>query len=328
MRIIVTGGQGFVGSYICQELLEQGHHVLSIDNLSKYGPVTRPQDFHKNFEFEKIDIVHEFIKFIDSVEIFLPDIIICCAAYVGGTQVLHEKVYDILDINNLIMANTIRVASQEFKYGELKRLVVMSSTMIYEGRPLGHVHEDDKHIVPSGVYGFQKLSCEYYAKAAFEQYGLPYTNIRISNCIGVGEDKSVNSDIKSGHVVPDLINKILVEKQDPLILLGSGEQTRCFTNGKDIARAVRIAMDHPTAFNESFNIANPQQIKIVDLARIIWNKLNPDKPFNVAFVPTYKGDPQHNHVSVHKARELLHFCAEISLEESIDEVIEYIKCQS
>jgi nucleoside-diphosphate-sugar epimerase len=225
------------------------------------------------------------------------------------------------------MRNSFRSAKTNFQAGNLKRVVVISSTMIYEGN-LASSYEDDAIKIPPGIYAFQKLACEYYAKAAYIQYGVPYTNIRISNCVGVGEDKAIHTDIKSSHVIPDLINKILVEKQDPLVIRGNGNQTRCFTNGKDIARAVRLAMNNPKAINESFNIANNAQIKIIDLAKMIWDKLVQGKEFKPSFVPTYIEDPQHNDISTHKAWRILGFSADISLEDSVDEAIEYIRCQN
>jgi len=112
---------------------------------------------------------------------------------------------------------------------------------------------------PSSTYGFQKLACEYFAQGACEQYGLPYTIIRPFNCVGVGEQRALGGrEIPSGnvllamsHVVPDLVQKI-VKGQDPLHILGDGAQVRHYTYGGDLARGIRLCIEHPAAVNQNF----------------------------------------------------------------------------
>ena len=107
---------------------------------------------------------------------------------------------------------------------------------------------------PSSTYGFQKLACEYFAQGAWEQYQLPYTICRPFNCVGIGERRALgDKDVPSGniklamsHVVPDLVQKIL-KGQDPLHILGAGDQVRCYTYGGDLAQGIVTAMFHPAA---------------------------------------------------------------------------------
>ena len=107
---------------------------------------------------------------------------------------------------------------------------------------------------PISTYGFQKLASEYFAKGALEQYGLPYTILRPFNCVGIGERRAVrDTDVMSGnvklalsHVVPDLVLKVL-KGQDPLHILGEGNQVRHYTYGGDLARGIRLAMESPAA---------------------------------------------------------------------------------
>src|SRR5205085_9470738 len=118
---------------------------------------------------------------------------------------------------------------------------------------------------PRSTYGFQKLATEYFAQGAFEQYGLPFTIIRPFNCIGIGESRALGEhEVMSGnvrlamsHVVPDLVQKI-IKGQNPLHILGSGEQVRHYTYGGDLAKGIRLAIESPEARNEDFNLATPE----------------------------------------------------------------------
>ena len=117
---------------------------------------------------------------------------------------------------------------------------------------------------PSSTYGFQKLATEYFTQGAWEQYKLPYTIARPFNCVGIGEKRALaDRDIMSGnvklamsHVVPDLVQKVL-KGQDPLHILGSGKQIRHYTYGGDLAKGIRICIEHPAAKNDDFNLSTP-----------------------------------------------------------------------
>ena len=132
---------------------------------------------------------------------------------------------------------------------------------------------------PQSTYGFQKLATEFYARGAFEQYGLPYTVVRPFNCVGVGERRALRDvDVMSGnvklamsHVVPDLVLKVL-KGQDPLHLLGDGSQVRHYTYGGDLARGIRLAMESDRAINEDFNLSTPASTTVEELACAIWTQ--------------------------------------------------------
>ena len=126
------------------------------------------------------------------------------------------------------------------------------------------------------------------------------------------------------HVLPDIINKIL-KGQNPLHILGSGDQIRCYTNGKDIARGIRLAVESDKSVNEDFNISTPIGTSVLELARLVWSKLNPDKPFTFISDEPYAYDVQKRIPDISKASKMIGFKAEISLEESVDEVINWMK---
>ena len=152
---------------------------------------------------------------------------------------------------------------------------------------------------PLSTYGFQKLAVEYFAKGAYEQYQLPYTIVRPFNCIGIGEKRALNDkDIMSGniklalsHVVPDIIQKIQ-KGQNPLRILGSGNQIRHYTYGGDLAEGIRICMEHPDAINEDFNISTSRSTTVKELCEIIWQKMKPDEEFSFISDEPYTYDVQ------------------------------------
>jgi UDP-glucose 4-epimerase len=330
--ILVTGSQGFIGSYVCSELLENGYNVIGVDNFSKYGKVSRRHDKHENFKLIEVDCSKPvFFETLKNSEF---DYIVAAAAMIGGISYFHKYAYDLLATNERIIANTFDLALEKFKKNQFKRILVLSSSMVFENTHNWPTKESDLILIPppSSTYGFQKLSCEYFAKGAWEQYQLPYTIVRPFNCIGVGEEESIGDhEIFSGnikltlsHVVPDLINKCL-KGQDPLHILGSGSQVRHYTNGKDIARGIRVCIENDKAINNDFNISTSKSTSVLELAKIIWNKINPDKPFRFVSDSPFAYDVEKRIPSVDKAQTILNFSAEIDLEDSIDEVISWMK---
>lgn len=332
MNVLITGSQGFIGSYICRELLDHGYHVIGVDNFSKYGYLVRGHDKHENFTLVRADCSKE--SFLDIVKDYEFDYIIAGAAMIGGISYFHTYAYDLLATNERIIANTFDLAISRFKKKKLKKILVLSSSMVFENATIWPTEEShiSNCLPPSSTYGFQKLSCEYFAKGAWQQYELPYTIVRPFNCIGVGEEEAIGEhEITSGnvkltlsHVVPDLINKCL-RGQDPLHILGSGTQIRHYTNGKDIAKGIRICLENKKAINEDFNISTPTSTTVLELAEMIWDKINPDKSFRYVCDPPFEYDVEKRIPSTKKAKEILGFEAQISLSESLDEVITWMQ---
>ena len=126
--------------------------------------------------------------------------------------------------------------------------------MVFESADSWPSYEGQEREIPPPLssYGFQKLAVEYFAHAAWDQYGLPYTIVRPFNCVGVGEGRALgdvevlsgNVKLAMSHVVPDLVQKVL-KGQDPLHILGDGSQVRHYTYGGDLARGIVTAMEHP-----------------------------------------------------------------------------------
>lgn len=330
-KVLVTGSAGFIGGYVVEELLSRGYQVVGLDNYSKYGPVTRSYDSHPDYRFVEgdardVDLVTELLDGCDHF--------IAGAAMIGGISYFHAYAYDLLATNERIMASSCDAAIKAHRDGTLKKMTYLSSSMVFESTTHWPSKEGDERLVPPPLssYGFQKLAVEYYAKAAWDQYKLPYTIVRPFNCVGVGEGRALgevevlsgNVKLAMSHVVPDLVQKI-VKGQDPLHILGTGEQVRHYTYGGDLAKGIIAAMEHENAFNQDFNISTAESTTVLKLAEVIWRKIKgADVPFSVVSDDPYEYDVQKRVPDVSKAKEVLGYEATTSLDEMLDEVIPWV----
>lgn len=332
MNILVTGSAGFIAGYLVQELLDQGHRVVGVDNFSKYGPVEKSYQNHPQYRFVKGNATDAAL-----LKELAADCqhVVACAARIGGISYFHEFAYDLLSENERIVSATFDAAIAAHKRGVLEKITVLSSSMVFENAsifptPEGHERQCPP---PSSTYGFQKLACEYFAQGAWEQYKLPYTILRPFNCVGTGErraltDKEVpsgNITLAMSHVVPDIVQKIL-KGQDPLHILGSGAQVRCYTYGGDLARGIRVSMFHPAAKNQDFNISTPVATTVLELSELIWKKIHGSaKPFRYISDKPFPYDVQKRVPNVEKAKRVLGFEANTPLDSVLDEVIPWVK---
>lgn len=333
MKILVTGSSGFIGGYLVAELLKKGHKVIGIDNYSKYGRVEKSYDKNPNYRLVQGDVKDtELLKklLIDC------DHFIALAAKIGGISYFHELAYDLLAENERITASSFDAAIYALKHYKLKKITVLSSSMVFESTNQFPTPETAllTSPPPKSTYGFQKLAVEYFVKGAWEQYKLPYTIIRPFNCVGTGEAKAkTGKKIKSGnvelamsHVVPDIVQKVL-KGQSPLHILGSGKQIRHYTYGSDLAKGIVECVFNSKALNEDFNISTSQSTTVLELAKLIWKKINKNKPFEFISDKPYTYDVQKRVPDTSKAKKILGFEAKTSLDEMLDEVIPWIREQ-
>jgi len=329
-KVLVTGSSGFIGGYVVEELLRRGYTVTGVDNHSKYGKVAKSYESDPNYTLVEADVQDTALM---TAQLMDCDQFIAGAALIGGISYFHSYAYDLLAQNERIIASSCDAAIAAYREGQLQKVTYMSSSMVFESARSWPSYEGQQREIPPPLssYGFQKLAVEYFAHAAHHQYGLPYTIVRPFNCVGIGEMRAKGEvDVLSGnvklamsHVVPDLVQKV-VKGQDPLRILGDGQQVRHYTYGGDLAMGIVEAVEHPSALNEDFNLSTTESTTVLELAEKIWHRINHERPFRSVSDPPFEHDVQKRVPSVTKAKEILGFEATTTLDDMLDEVVPWV----
>ncbi len=330
-QVLVSGSAGFIGGYLVEELLKRGYAVIGLDNFSKYGKVKKSYDDHPHYRLVEGDArdVSLMTELLSACDHFIAG-----AAMIGGISYFHTYAYDLLATNERIMAASCDAAIAAHRDGRLRKVTYLSSSKVFENAAEWPSYEVQQKEIPPPLssYGFQKLAVEYFARAAWDQYQLPYTLVRPFNCVGIGESRALgDEEILSGnvqlamsHVVPDLVQKVL-KGQDPLHILGSGDQVRHYTYGGDLAVGVVTAMEHADARNEDFNLSTAEGTTVRELAEVIWRKVHgAGVPLRLCHDDPFEYDVQRRVPATEKAKRILGFEAATTLETMLDEVIPWI----
>src|SRR5262249_12358302 len=199
-KVLVSGSAGFIGGYVVGELLDRGYEVVGLDNFSKYGKVAKSYDGHPHYRLVEGDardagLMTELLAGCDHF--------IAGAAMIGGISYFHTYAYDLLATNERIIAASCDGAIAAHRDRRLRKVTYLSSSMVYESADEWPSYEGQQRKIPPPLssYGFQKLAVEYFARAAWDQYRLPYTIVRPFNCVGIGESRAVGDPaIPSGNV--------------------------------------------------------------------------------------------------------------------------------
>jgi UDP-glucose 4-epimerase len=318
--ILVAGGAGFIGSHLVDLLLKEGHPVRVADDFSKGRRENiEHHEGKSNFEMMQAD----FTDYDACKSVFGDvDILFLLASKIGGIGYFHKYPAEILDTNTKIISNLLNVSRE----ADIQRVLYVSSSMVFERTDVFPTPEKamESTPVPITAYGFSKLVGEWFCRAFGEEYGLKYTILRPFNCVGPREHPEEEPGL--AHVIPDFTRKIL--KGDyPLEIYGDGLQTRCFTNVKDTVRGFTIAMGEKKALGEDFNIGNPEETRIKDLAKMLWEICGRKESFKLKHLQTFKDDVQRRVPEVTKAKKLLGWTPLIPLEQTLKEYVGWYKKQ-
>jgi UDP-glucose 4-epimerase len=316
-RVLVTGGAGMIGAAVVRRLQhEPGHEIRVADHRPAPGWMRDAVEIHTS----DLRVTESAINAAAGCSH-----VIHLAAIVGGIANFHKLPHTLTEANNALTGAVVRASLHQ----SVERLVYVSSSMVFERAtqfPTTEAHLRECP-TPRSAYGFSKLAGEVYARAAHDEHGLRYTICRPFNAYGPGEHPD-RDEPGIAHAVPDLIAKAL-ERQRPLQIFGSGEQTRTLTHVDDIADGIVTAMRSPAGENEDFNISASRELTIAEIAALIWETCGNDpRNFELSHLPSFEVDVERRWPSVEKARRLLGWEAQVPLEEGIAQTVRWLRDES
>ena len=318
MKELITGGAGFIGSHLAEELLELGHEVFLIDNLwtGKLTNIAKIQN-HERVHLIVDTILNESVM---NELIFKVDHIFHLAAAVGVRTIMDHPV-ETLDTNVKGTETVLRLANR-FK----KKVFIASTSEVY-GKHVEHpLSEDDNRVMGTvkkrrWAYACSKTLDEFLALAYFDEKKLPVVIGRLFNTVGPRQTGQY------GMVLPNFVQSALLGK--PITVYGDGNQSRSFTYVKDVVGAMIKLMKEPSAEGEIFNVGNDKEVTINALAQRVKEMTGSHSEiehisYEKAYGPGFE-DMERRCPNIQKIKGLIGFEPDYDLERIIQSVIDYFK---
>ena len=305
MKILVTGGAGFIGSHIVRTLLERGDSVRVLDNFSTGK--------RENLAGLDVEIVEADLRDASRVTQACRDVSIIFheAAFVSVPQSMQEPT-DCFDVN---VTGTAALFEAARKAG-VRRAVFATSAAVY-GDSDDYPLSEATPLRPLSPYAASKRVDEIYGQLYTTSFGLEVVALRYFNVYGPRQ----RPDSQYAAAVPIFIRRLLDGK--PITIYGDGGQTRDLIYVADVVRANLVAAEHPAAPGQIFNICTGVETRINDLVEVLQD-LFPSAP-QPEFAPARLGDIYRSIGSANKAADTINFRAEVSLEEGLRQTVEWMK---
>jgi len=316
MRALITGGAGFIGSHLTDELIKQGHHVTVLDNLST-GRLQNVAHLDGNPGFQLIvdTVLNEYLvdKLVERC-----DVIFHLAAAVGVELIVKQPLESLT--TNIKGSEIVLASAHRYR----KKVLITSTSEIYGKNINGPLREGDDRILGSPLktrwsYSTAKAVDEMLAYVYWKEKNVPTVIVRLFNTVGPRQTGTY------GMVVPRFISQAL--KNEPLTVFGTGKQSRCFVHVRDVAWALIKLAGEPKAVGEVFNIGSQEEITIEHLAKeviAITGSSSPIKhiPYEKAYEEGFE-DMQRRVPDTSKINKLIGFKPSHTLKEIITDIIEY-----
>ena len=321
MKALITGGAGFIGSHLADLLINEGHDVYVIDDLST-GTIENIDHLRNHFRFHyTIDtILNEplLAELIDRC-----DVIFHLAAAVGVKLIVESPVRTIE--TNVRGTEVVLYHANKKK----KRVVLASTSEVYGKGARVPFREDDDMVLGPTTKGRWSYACskaldEFLAIAYCREKGLPVVVARLFNTVGPRQTG------RYGMVIPTFVRQALAG--DPITVYGDGRQSRCFSHVADVVKALVGLAEHPRAVGEVFNIGNPEEVTILELARTI--KAMTDSESEIVFIPYDQAyevgfeDMERRVPDISKIQALLGYRPTRSLRDILSDVIAHMSAES
>lgn len=306
MRAVIAGGAGFLGSHLCDFLLSQGHTVVCIDNLIT-GSIDNIRHLipGKDFEFIQQDIT-EPIRIPGRI-----DYVLHLASPASPVDYLKFPV-ETMKAGSLGTLNALEMAKTK------KAMFLLASTSEVYGDPLQNPQKEEywgnvNPVGPRSVYDEAKRFSEALTMAFHRQDALDVRIARIFNTCG---ERMRRDD---GRAIPTFITQAI--QGQPITIFGDGTQTRSFCYVSDLISGLVKLMDAKDIAGEVFNLGNPEEVSIAEVARLIKELAGSSSP--IVFTPALQDDPQRRKPDITKAKERLEWQPVIGLKESLQRTLSY-----
>jgi UDP-glucose 4-epimerase len=320
LRVLITGGAGFVGSHLAEALLSRGDEVYVLDNLST-GSIHNIAHLkeHARFHYTIDSITNEplLAELVDRA-----DTVVHLAAAVGVKLIVEAPVHTI-ETNVHGTEVVLKHANKK------KKLVLIASTSEVYGKSVEVPFREDADVVlgPTAkhrwAYACSKMIDEFLALAYWKERKLPVIIVRLFNTVGPRQTGQY------GMVIPNFVRQALAGQ--PITVFGDGTQSRCFTYVGDVVRAMVALVDEPRAVGQVFNIGNGTEITIADLASKVKHLTESSSaivrvPYEQAYEAGFEDMPRRV-PDISKLRALVGYEPTVELDEILTRVIEYFRQQ-
>lgn len=314
MKILVTGGAGFIGSHLVDRLLLEEHEVISIDNLDDFYDINEKKNnisnhFNfKSFSFHERDITNKtFVSNIISE--YSPEVIVHLAARSGvRSSILNSELYYRTNVlGTLTLLETIKDI-KDIKF------IFASSSSVYGENPKVPFSEEDSTLLPVSPYAASKIAGEALCHSYNNVYGLNTIVLRFFTVYG--------SRQRPDLAIRKFIKKILTHEE--ITMYGDGSTSRDYTHVSDIVSGIMAAISHPgTNGFEVYNLGNSSPLKLIDLIKTI--EKNTGEKAILKFINEQKGDVPITFADISKAKKNLEYSPTMNIDEGIREMIEWLK---
>jgi len=310
-RIVVTGGAGFIGTTLARRLVDE-NEIVAVDNLHRDTLGGTDLNEHPNFRFVQGDVLDaELLS-----EVVRGATHLVHAAAIAGVDTVIESPVRTMRVNLIGTYNALEAALRT--KDTLERFIEFSTSEVF-GTYAFKV--DEQHVTTQGsvgearwTYAVSKLAGEHMAHAYHDELGLPTVSVRPFNVYGPGQI--------GGGAIRAFIETALAGRD--LVIHGDGSQIRAWCYVDDMVEALMLALEHPNAVGESFNVGNARSaVTIYDLAQRI--KRLTACPGELVFQPLHYTDVELRIPNVEKARELLGFAAQVELDEGLERTIAWYR---
>ncbi|GHO84267.1 UDP-glucuronic acid decarboxylase family protein [Dictyobacter formicarum] len=304
MKILVTGGAGFIGSNLCERLLDEGHTVLCVDNFIT-GSIDNIQAFidHPRFTFLQHDVTQPFES--DA------EVIFHLASPASPVGYLEHPIETIL-VNSVGTHRMLELARKNNA-----RFLISSTSEIY-GDPLVHPQSEEywgnvNSIGPRACYDESKRLGETLVMEYYRQYQINVRIVRIFNTYGP------NSALEDGRMIPNFITQAL--KNEPITIYGDGNKTRSITYVSDLVEGLMRAMFSPNTTGEVFNLGSSEEHTVLEYAQMIIRLCNSSS--EILFETSRVDDPERRRANTTKAQQILGWERKVSMEDGLRQTIEW-----